>query len=305
MREAVIVEAVRTPIGRGKPAVGDLSGFHAVELLGLSLSEIVKRSGLEYGDVDYVAGGCVTQAGEQSNNITRNAWLNLGKDYTAGCTTLDNQCGSAQTANHMISSLINSGSIDIGIACGVESMSRVGLGMNVYNGPGYFIPDGWPWDSTPDQFSSAQRIADNRGITREMADELACESQRRAQQAWSEGRFDREVFSVEAPVMGEDGKLTGDTKTVSHDQGLRETTLEGLAGLKPVHENTIHTPGNSSQISDGSAAVLWMSAEEAKARGLKPRARIITDCVVGTDPYYLLDGPVDATARLFKRSGMS
>ncbi|NNM10791.1 MAG: steroid 3-ketoacyl-CoA thiolase [Pseudomonadales bacterium] len=305
MREAVIVEAVRTPIGRGKPAVGDLSGFHAVELLGLSLSEIMQRSGLEYGDVDYVAGGCVTQAGEQSNNITRNAWLNLGKDYTAGCTTLDNQCGSAQTANHMISSLITSGSIDIGIACGVESMSRVGLGMNVYNGPGYFIPDGWPWDSTPDQFSSAQRIADNRGITREMADELACESQRRAQQAWSEGRFNREVFSVEAPIMGEDGKLTGDTKTVSRDQGLRETTLEGLAGLKPVHENTIHTPGNSSQISDGSAAVLWMSAEEAKARGLKPRARIITDCVVGTDPYYLLDGPVDATARLFKRSGMS
>ncbi|NND40235.1 MAG: steroid 3-ketoacyl-CoA thiolase, partial [Pseudomonadales bacterium] len=123
--------------------------------------------------------------------------------------------------------------------------------------------------------------------------------------AWSEGRFNREVFSVEAPVMGEDGKLTGDTKTVSRDQGLRETTLEGLAGLKPVHENTIHTPGNSSQISDGSAAVLWMSAEEAKARGLKPRVRIITDCVVGTDPYYLLDGPVDATARLFKRSGMS
>ncbi|MBT3411037.1 MAG: steroid 3-ketoacyl-CoA thiolase, partial [Halieaceae bacterium] len=131
MREAVIVEAVRTPIGRGKPIVGDLSGFHAVELLGLSLAEIMKRSGLEYSDVDYLAGGCVTQAGEQSSNITRNAWLNLGKGYTAGGTTLDNQCGSAQTANHMISSMIGTGSIDIGIACGVESMSRVGLGANV------------------------------------------------------------------------------------------------------------------------------------------------------------------------------
>jgi len=305
MREAVIVEAVRTPIGRGKPVVGDLSGFHAVELLGLSLAEIMQRSGLEYSDVDYLAGGCVTQAGEQSSNITRNAWLNLGKDYTAGGTTLDNQCGSAQTANHMISSMIATGSIDIGIACGVEAMSRVGLGANVMNGPGYFIPSEWPWDSTPDQFSSAQRIADNRGITKAMADELGYNSQLHAKQAWDEGRFDRETFAVEAPIMGEDGQLTGETKTVTRDQGLRDTTLEGLGQLRLVMEGNIHTAGNSSQISDGSAAVLWMTAEEAKARGLKPRARIISDCVVGTDPYYLLDGPVDATARLFKRSGMT
>ncbi len=305
MREAVIVEAVRTPIARGKPMVGDLSGFHAVELLGLSLAEVMQRSGLEYGDVDYLAGGCVTQAGEQAGNITRNAWLNLGKDYTAGGTTLDNQCGSAQTANHMISSMINSGSIDVGIACGVESMSRVGLGMNVYNGPGYFTPQSWPWDSTPDQFSSAQRIADKRGITKQMADELGYYSQLRAKQAWEEGRFDRETFSVEAPLINEDGSPTGETHTVTRDQGLRETTLEGLAQLRLVMEGSIHTAGNSSQISDGSAAVLWMSAEEAKARGLKPRARIISDCVVGTDPYYLLDGPVDATAKLFKKTGMT
>ena len=305
MREAVIVEAVRTPIGRGKPIVGDLSGFHAVELLGLSLAEIMKRSGLEYNEIDYLAGGCVTQAGEQSSNITRNAWLNLGKDYTAGGTTLDNQCGSAQTANHMISSMIATGSIDIGIACGVEAMSRVGLGANVMNGPGYFIPSEWPWDSTPDQFSSAQRIADNRGITKAMADELGYNSQLRAKQAWDEGRFDRETFAVEAPILGEDGQPTGETKTVTRDQGLRDTTLEGLSELRLVMEGNIHTAGNSSQISDGSAAVLWMTAEEAKARGLKPRARIISDAVVGTDPYYLLDGPVDATARLFKRSGMT
>ena len=305
MREAVIVEAVRTPIGRGKPIVGDLSGFHAVELLGLSLAEIMKRSGLEYSDVDYLAGGCVTQAGEQSSNITRNAWLNLGKGYTAGGTTLDNQCGSAQTANHMISSMIGTGSIDIGIACGVESMSRVGLGANVMNGPGYFIPSEWPWDSSPDQFSSAQRIADNRGITKAMADELGYHSQRKAKQAWDEGRFDRETFAVEAPILGEDGAPTGETRTVSRDQGLRDTTLEGLSQLRLVMEGNIHTAGNSSQISDGSAAVLWMTDEEAKARGLKPRARIISDCVVGTDPYYLLDGPVDATTRLLKRSGMT
>jgi acetyl-CoA C-acetyltransferase len=265
----------------------------------------MQRSGLEYSDVDYLAGGCVTQAGEQAGNITRNAWLNLGKDYTAGGTTLDNQCGSAQTANHMISSMIATGSIDIGIACGVESMSHVGLGANVINGPGYFVPDSWPWDSTPDQFSSAQRIADNRGITKDMADELGYQSQLHAKQAWDEGRFDRETFAVEAPILGEDGQPTGETKTVTRDQGLRDTTREGLAELRLVMEGNIHTAGNSSQISDGSAAVLWMTAEEAKARGLKPRARIISDCVVGTDPYYLLDGPVDATARLFKRSGMN
>ncbi len=305
MREAVIVEAVRTPIARGKSIVGDLSGFHAVELLGLALTELVRRSGLDHSEIDYLAGGCVTQAGEQAGNITRNAWLNLGKDYTAGATTLDNQCGSAQTANHLISSLIRSGPINIGIACGVEAMSRVALGMNVINGPGYFIPENWPWDSTPDQFSSAQRIADKRNITREMADDLGFESQRRAKQAWKEGRFDHETFSVEAPVLGEEGKPTGETKTISRDQGLRETTREGLAALNSVMEGNIHTAGNSSQISDGSAAVLWMTANEAKARGLKPRARIIADCVVGTDPYYLLDGPLDATAALFKKNGMT
>jgi acetyl-CoA C-acetyltransferase len=305
MREAVIVEAVRTPIARGKPGVGDLCDFHATQLLALSYRELIRRTGLEFSDIDYLAAGCVTQAGEQAGNIARNAWLTIGKDYTAGGTTLDNQCGSAQTANHMISSMIATGSVNIGIAAGVEAMSRVGLGANVYNGPGYFIPTDWPWDSSPDQFTSAQRIAKKRGITREMADQLAYNSQLRAKQAWAEGRFDREVFSVEAPIMGADGKPTGTTRTVNRDQGLRETTMEALAQLKPVMEDTIHTAGNSSQISDGSAAVLWMTADEARARGLKPRARILADCVVGTDPYFLLDGPVDATAALFKKTGMT
>ena len=305
MPEAVIVEAVRTPIARGKPGVGDLHDFHATKLLALSYQEILKRSGLEMDEVDYLAAGCVTQAGEQAGNIARNAWLTMGNHYATGGTTLDNQCGSAQTANHVISAMIGAGSINIGIAAGVEAMSRVGLGANVMNGPGYFTPQDWPWDSTPDQFSSAQRIADNRGITREMADELAFNSQARAKRAWEEGRFDREIFTVEAPIVGEDGQPTGETRTVSRDQGLRDTTMDALAGLNPVMEGQIHTAGNSSQISDGSAAVLWMSADEAKARGLKPRARIISDCTVGTDPYYLLDGPVDATAKLFKKTGMN
>jgi len=184
-------------------------------------------------------------------------------------------------------------------------MSRIGLGMNVYGAPGHPQPDNFPWDDAGNQFYSSNRIAEKRGISRQDADELACESQRRAAAAWQAGHFDKEVISVEAPVIGEDGEKTGATKIVNRDQGLRATTLEGLAQLKPVIENTIHTAGNSSQISDGSAAVLWMSREQAEHYGLKPRARILFDTLVGTDPYYHLDGPVDATRDLFKKSGMT
>lgn len=305
MREAVIVEAVRTPIARGRAVVGDLNGFHATELLALSMKGLVEKAGIEYADVEQILGGCVTQAGEQAGNVARNAWLSLGKDYTAGACTVDTQCGSAQASNHMISALINAGQINIGIACGVEAMSRVPMGANVYNGPGYFQPASWPWDSTPDQFASAERLAKLRGITRADADQLGYESQLKAEKAWAEGRFDREVLHVNAPAFGEDGKPNGEFKWVTRDQGLRATTLAGLANLKTVAEGGIHTAGNSSQISDGSAAVLWMSKEEALRRGLKPRARIITGVVTGTDPYYLLDGPVNATELLFKKTGMN
>jgi acetyl-CoA C-acetyltransferase len=304
MAEAVIVEAVRTPIARGKAVVGDLNGVHSVHLMAMAQREVVRRAGIEFGDVDYLAGGCVTQAGEQSNNLTRNAWLSMGEEFTAGATTMDSQCGSAQAANHIISSLVTAGSIDIGIGCGSESMSRVGLGQTAYHGPGYFITEDWPWDQAQSQFEAAERIAKKRGLTRDMIDEFGYQSQLKAKRAWDEGRFDREIFSVEAPVLDEEGKPTGEMKTVSRDQGLRDTTLEGLASLKVIAEGGVHSAGAISQISDGSAAVLWMSAEEAKKRGLKPRARIITDCVVGTDPHFLLDGPVDATHQLLKRSGM-
>jgi acetyl-CoA C-acetyltransferase len=304
MAEAVIVEACRTPIGRGKLVVGELSGLHVTKLLSATFEELVRRTGIDYADVDLVAGGCVTQAGEQSNNITRQAWLSMGKNYSTGGYTVDAQCGSAQACNHMISALVGAGSVDIGIACGVEMMSHVPLGSNVINGPGYFIPQNWPWDTPQTQFEMAERIAKNRGLTRQMADALACESQRRAKVAWAEGRFNREVVPVEAPVLGEDGKPTGATRLVTRDQGLRDTTMEGLAALKLMIPGGVTTAGSSSQVSDGAAAVLWMSAAEARKRGLKPRARIITDCVVGADPYYGLDGPIDATARLFKRSGM-
>ena len=156
MREPVIVEAVRTPIGKRN---GVLAGLHAAELLGASLVEVVKRAGIEASDVGQVVGGCVTQAGEQACNVTRNAWLSQSLPYEVAATTVDAQCGSSQQANHLIEGLIHAGSIDAGIACGVEAMSRVGLGANVINGPGYFEPPGWPWD-TPNQFQAAERIAD-------------------------------------------------------------------------------------------------------------------------------------------------
>ena len=303
MAEAVIVEAVRTPIGRGKPIVGDLSGFHAAELLALSMRGVIEKANIPYDAIDQLIGGCVTQAGEQAGNLTRIAWLSMCKNWSAGGTTVDAQCGSAQQASHMVSAFINNNSFDVGISCGVEAMSRVGLGMNVMNGPGYFIPKSFSYDM-PNQFEAAERIAKNRGITRQHVDAFACESQRRAKVAWAEGRFDREVLKVTAPVIGQDGKPTGETKLVTKDQGPRDTTLESLAGLKTMLPDGIHTAGNSSQISDGSAAILWMSAKKAKELGLKPRARIITDVLVGTDPYYLLDGPVDATNALLKKSGM-
>lgn len=305
MAEAVIVDVVRTPIGRGKPIVGDLSGVHAVKLLAESYRALLERNNLDAADVEQAYAGCVTQAGEQSNNLAKNAWLQLGQAYTAGCSTIDTQCGSAQTANHVMSALIAAGQCNIGIAAGVEAMSRVGLGASAIHGPGYFMTDDWPYpDGAQSQFDAAERIAKNRGITRQDIDELAVRSHTRAIEAWDKGWF-TQVVPVEAPVLGADGQPTGETKTVSRDQGMRETTMDSLANLKVLSEGGIHTAGTSSQVSDGSAAVLWMSAEEAKARGLKPRARIIQGVVAGSDPYYLLDGPVNATELLFKKTGMN
>lgn len=304
MSEAVIVDAVRTPISRGKPVVGELNGLHPAEVLGKVYAALVERNGLSYEDIEQVYAGCVTQAGEQSNNIARNAWLSMGKNYSTGATSMDTQCGSAMAAIGAVHSLITAGQFNIGIGGGVEVMSRVGLGQNAYNGPGFFQTAEWPWDSTLNQFEAAERIAKNRGITRDDVNALACESQRKAAVAWDEGRFDKEIITFDAPILDAEGKPTGDMRKVERDQGLRATTMEGLAGLKPVFEGGVHTAGTSSQISDGAAGVLMMSAEEAKARGLKPRARIITSTVSGADPYYLLDGPVDATRDMFKRTGM-
>jgi acetyl-CoA C-acetyltransferase len=300
MGTPVIVEAVRTPIGKRR---GQLSGLHAAELLGLAQRGLLDRAGIDPAEVEQVIGGCVTQAGEQSNNVTRVAWLHAGLPWQTGATTIDAQCGSAQQANHLIAGLIATGAIDTGIACGVEAMSRVPLGANVGTEAGPRRPASWSID-LPDQFGAAERIARRRGITRADIDEFGLRSQQLAAQAWAVGRFDREVLPVSAPVLDSEGNATGEKLEVTRDQGLRATTLEGLAALKPVVADGIHTAGTSSQISDGSAAVLLMDETVARNKGLRPRARIHTQVLVGAEPEFHLDGPVQACTRLLERSGM-
>jgi acetyl-CoA C-acetyltransferase len=300
MARPVIVEAVRTPIGKRN---GWMAGFHAAELLGNAQVELVKRAGVDPGDIEQIVGGCVTQAGEQASNVTRTAWLSQGLPYEVAATTVDCQCGSAQQANNFVANLISADAIDAGIACGVEAMSRVGLGANAYNGPGKSKPENFPWDM-PDQFGAAERIAEKYEITRDDVDWLGFESQRKAARAVAEGRFEREIAPLEAPVMGPDGP-TGEKTLISKDQGPRDTTREGLAGLKPVLPDGMHTAGNSSQISDGAAAVLWMSESRAGEAGLRPRARIVAQTLIGSDPYYHLDGPIAATTAVLRKAGMT
>jgi len=299
MGNPVIVEATRSPIGKRG---GWLAGLHPAELLGSIQKSVIARAGLDPHEVEQVIGGCVTQFGEQGGHITRQAWLHAGLPEAAGATTIDCQCGSAQQANHLIAGLIYSGAIDTGIACGIESMSRVPLGANV-GGTGIPRPASWDIDM-PNQFEAAERIAKRRGITRADVDGLGVRSQALAKQAWAEGRFDREITSLAAPQVDKEGNPTGETLTVSRDQGLRDTTLESLGNLKPVMPEGIHTAGTSSQISDGAAAVLLMDEDKARALGLKPRARIVSQALVGAEPYYHLDGPVQSTQRVLDRAGM-
>ena len=301
MPDPVIVDAVRTPIGRRG---GWLAGTKAPQLLAVAQAALLERNGVAPGDIDQLVGGCVTQGGQQASNVTRNAWLSMGVDYSPAATTVDCQCGSGAQANTFAMGLVATGGARIAIGCGVEQMSQVPLGTAARGGGGYYKDDTWPWDDPPNgQFGAAQRIAERRGITRADLDALGAASQQNAATAWAEGRFDREIVPVvDAVQVDGDLEPTGETMTVTRDQGLRETTVESLAKLKPVIEGELHTAGTSSQISDGAAAVLWMDADEAAARGVAPRARIAYHTMVGTDPYYLLDGPVDATQKMLDQT---
>jgi len=296
MGTAVIVEAARTPIGKRG---GALAGLHAAELLGGIQVALLDRAGIAPAAVEQVAGGCVTQAGEQSNNVTRTAWLHAGLPYAAGCLTLDAQCGSAQQAAHLVAGLIAADAIGVGVACGVEAMSRVPLGAAARADAGPPRPASWDID-LPNQYVAAERIAQRRGLSRAEVDAFGLRSQALAQAAWAQGRFDREVVPVKAPLPAEAG-----SRVVDRDEGLRETSMTALARLPPVVEDGLHTAGTSSQISDGAAAVLLAEAGRARSLGLRPRARILAQCLIGAEPYYHLDGPVAATERVLTSAGMT
>jgi len=306
MREVVIVEAVRTPIGRRG---GGLSTMHPVDVLAAVQTELLRRAGVDPAVVEQVVGGCVSQVGEQSFNVIRTAWLTAGLPLTAAATTVDSQCGSSQQATNMATTLVQSGVVDVAVGCGVEAMSRIPIGSNSDRklGLGRAIPktyfDSYEFTS---QFEAAERVADKYGITRADCDALGLSSQQRAARAWAEDRFATQILPIDAPDLDDEGKPTGTSHRVERDEGLRETTLEGLQSLKPVaRPDGAHTAGSSSQISDGAGAVLLMERSKADELGLRPRARIVDTCLVGVDPVLMLTGPIDATERLFQRTGLT
>jgi acetyl-CoA acyltransferase len=301
MREVVIVEAVRTPLGRGNQKNGDLRDVHPLKLAAHVLREVVGRPGVDPAIVDDVVMGCVSQVGEQSINIGRQAVLLAGFPIEVPATTVDRQCGSSQQAVHFAANLIQSGVCDVTIAAGVESMSRVPMGSTFLQGPGTpYPPELLEHYNLVNQGLAAEMIAEQWGITRADADAFASESHRRAAAAQSAGHFDREIAPV---VVGENGE----SQVVSQDQGIRPaTTVQTLAQLQPsFRSDGILHAGNSSQITDGASAILLMSAEKARELGLTARATIRAQAVVGVDPVTMLTGPIPATRKVLERSGMS
>jgi acetyl-CoA acyltransferase len=297
-REVVIVEAVRTPIGRGHPEKGYYKGLHPSNLLARVYGEVFERSGVDPAETGDVVTGCAQQFGEQGVNIGRNAWLEAGLPIETPATTIDRQCGSAQQAVNFAAALIATGVHDVAVGSGVEHMGHISFAdgyevMKEHGSP--FSPELMDRYNLIPQGLSAEMIADQWEIPRSELDELGLRSQQLAAKATEEGRFEREIVPM---------RVNGDTYMT--DQGLRETTLEGLANLKPAFkEDGKITAGNSSQVSDGAAAVLLMAREKADALGLKPRARIFDQTTVGVDPVIMLTGPIPATRKLLERNGMA
>ena len=300
MRSAVIVDAVRTPGGRRG---GQLKDWHPVDLLGEVLNAVIERNDLDPELVDDVIAGCVTQTGEQSANVGRNALLAAGFPDSVPGTTIDRQCGSSQQAAHFAAQGVIAGVYDISIASGVESMTRVPMGINLQQGPGQAygprMIDRYDAGLVP-QGISAEMIAEKWAIPREELDMLAYHSHMRAAQATEEGRFDNEILPIE--VKNDDGTI----EMMTRDEGIRPTTTpEALAGLKPVFKaDGVITAGNSSQITDGAAAVLIMSEEKAEELGLRARARFHSFSLAGVDPIMMLTGPIPATDKVLKKAGM-
>ena len=305
-RDVVIVDAVRTPIGRRD---GTLRSVHSADMLGKTQRALFERTGLDPEEVGQVVGGCVDQIGMQSFNITRTAWLTAGLPLSVPASTVDAQCGSSQQATNLAYALISSSVTDVAVACGVENMSAVPIGsprakpLNL----GVGIPKSYfsQYEYTS-QFEAAERIADKWGIDRAAADEFGLRSQELAAKAWKEDRFATQIITIEAENLDEDGRSLGTTISFTRDEVLRDTSLDLLATLKPVgREDGVHTAGSSSQIADGAASVLMMTAEKADELGLIPKARIIDSCLVGVDPVMMLTGPIDASQRLFERNKLT
>lgn len=296
MREAVIVEAVRTPTGRRN---GSLSGIRPDELAAIVLKELVNCAGISPDLIDDVILGCVSQVGEQGGDIARLATLIAGLPIEVPGTTIDRQCGSSQQAVHFASQAIISGDMDVVIAGGIESMSRVPMGSSM-KGATYSEKLSSRYEVI-NQGLSAERIAEKWGFDRKTLDEFSVESHRRAYKAQQEGRFEREIVPIDVTLPD------GTTTTIKHDEGIRpESTVDVLAGLKPVfkEDGLIHA-GNSSQISDGASALLIMSREKAEQLGLKPRARVLARTVIGSDPTLMLTGPIPATEKVLEKAGLS
>ncbi|MEO7572978.1 MAG: steroid 3-ketoacyl-CoA thiolase, partial [Acidimicrobiales bacterium] len=306
MSDVVIIEAVRSPVGKRN---GGLSTIHPADLLAAVQKAVVERSGIDPTEVGQVVTGCVSQVGEQAFNIGRTAWLAAGLPLTVANTTVDTQCGSSQQATNLATALVGSGAVDSAVAAGVEVMSRVPIGSSGRKDIGLGIPiprSYFPQYEMTSQFEGAERIAEKWGISRADTDAFGLLSQQNAAAAWAEDRFGTQIVAIDAPDLDDEGKPSGTTHNVARDEGLRETSLEKLAELKPVaRPDGVHTAGSSSQISDGAAAVLVMTAERADALGLRARARIVDTCLVGVDPVLMLTGPIDATQRLFERTGLS
>jgi acetyl-CoA C-acetyltransferase len=300
MRDVFIVEAARSPIGkRGK----GLAGLMPADLLGLVQSAALKRAKLPAEAVGQLVGGCVSQINQQSFNIARIAWLSQGLPMEIAATTVDSQCGSSQQATSLAAAMIGSGMEEVVMSCGLEMMSRVPLGSNMAGG----VPMGPSYMShyqPTSQFMGAAMIANEYQITRADTDAFGLRSQQRAIAAWERGDFVREVVPIDAPVLDKEGKQTGTSATIKKDEGLRATTLEALAALDPVPGQEIHTAGSSSQVSDGAAAVILASEDAVKKYNLTPRARIVASTLVGVDPVTMLKGPIPASRKVLKQSGL-
>jgi acetyl-CoA acetyltransferase family protein len=297
-REVVIVEAVRTPVGRGHPEKGYYKDVHPNTLLGATFVELFERAGVDPSHTEDVITGCVQQYGEQSYNIGRNAWLQAGLPIETPATTIDRQCGSAQQAVNFAAALIASGVHDVAVGGGVEHMGRIPMSSNAkiaeeLGSP--YPPELLERHAVVHQGLSAELIAERWQISRTDCDEIALRSQQRAARATEEGRFEREImpFRVNGSVF-------------TSDQGIRpETTLDALGGLKPAFKDDgVITAGNSSQISDGASAVLLMTRAKADELGVRPRARIVDQTTVGVDPVLMLTGPIPATRKILDRNGL-